>query len=260
LRSTDYLGRLFSLEGRHAFITGASRGLGFAFAEALAGAGARVTIGGRKADELKAAGDRLRTESHAVVESIIDVTDTQSVDAAIAAAETNTGPIDILVNNAGIQRRAPLETFSDADWDALMATNLDGVFKVSRAAVKGMIARRKGVIINVSSVQSVLARPSIAPYAATKGAITMLTKSMAGEWGQHGVRVNAIAPGYFKTELNAALVADETFSSWLTGRTPMRRWGDVEELAGAAVFLASDAASFVTGQTLLVDGGITSVL
>ncbi|MEW6629288.1 MAG: glucose 1-dehydrogenase [Pseudomonadota bacterium] len=260
MRSTDYLGRLFSLEGRHAFITGASRGLGFAFAEALAGAGARVTIGGRKADELKAAGDRLRTESHAVVESIIDVTDTQSVDAAIAAAETNTGPIDILVNNAGIQRRAPLETFSDADWDALMATNLDGVFKVSRAAVKGMIARRKGVIINVSSVQSVLARPSIAPYAATKGAITMLTKSMAGEWGQHGVRVNAIAPGYFKTELNAALVADETFSSWLTGRTPMRRWGDVEELAGAAVFLASDAASFVTGQTLLVDGGITSVL
>ncbi|MDX8494497.1 glucose 1-dehydrogenase [Mesorhizobium sp. VK22B] len=260
MRSTDYLGRLFSLEGRHAFITGASRGLGFAFAEALAGAGARVTLGGRKAEELKAAGDRLRAEGYSIAESVIDVTDTQSVDGAIAAAEAGTGPIDILVNNAGIQRRAPLETFSDADWDALMATNLDGVFKVSRAAVKGMIARRKGVIINVSSVQSVLARPSIAPYAASKGAITMLTKSMAGEWGQHGVRVNAIAPGYFKTELNAALVADETFSGWLTGRTPMRRWGDVEELAGAVVFLASDAASFVTGQTLLVDGGITSVL
>ncbi|MBZ9761072.1 glucose 1-dehydrogenase [Mesorhizobium sp. CA8] len=260
MRSTDYLGRLFGLEGRHAFVTGASRGLGLAFAEALAAAGARVTIGGRKADELKAAGDRLRADGYTVAEAEIDVTDTQSVDAAIAASEAGTGPIDILVNNAGIQRRAPLETVSDADWDALMATNLDGVFKVSRAAVKGMISRCRGVIINVSSVQSVLARPSIAPYAASKGAITMLTKSMAGEWGQHGVRVNAIAPGYFKTELNSALVADEKFSTWLTGRTPMRRWGAVEELAGAAVFLASDAASFVTGQTLLVDGGITSVL
>ncbi|AGB47165.1 glucose 1-dehydrogenase [Mesorhizobium sp. CO1-1-7] len=260
MHSTDYLGQLFGLEGKHAFITGASRGLGLAFAEALASAGARVTIGGRKADDLKAAADKLRTAGHSITEAVIDVTDTQSVDQAIAAAETGTAPIDILVNNAGIQRRAPLETFSDADWDALMATNLDGVFKVSRAVVKGMIARQRGSIINVSSVQSVLARPSIAPYAASKGAITMLTKSMAGEWGQHGVRINAIAPGYFKTELNAALVADETFSAWLTGRTPMRRWGEVRELAGAAVFLASDAASFVNGQTLLVDGGITSVL
>ncbi|MBZ9694665.1 MULTISPECIES: glucose 1-dehydrogenase [unclassified Mesorhizobium] len=260
MHSTDYLGQLFGLEGKHAFITGASRGLGLAFAEALASAGARVTIGGRKADDLKAAADKLRAAGHSITEAVIDVTDTQSVDQAIAAAETGTAPIDILVNNAGIQRRAPLETFSDADWDALMATNLDGVFKVSRAVVKGMIARQRGSIINVSSVQSVLARPSIAPYAASKGAITMLTKSMAGEWGQHGVRINAIAPGYCKTELNAALVADETFSAWLTGRTPMRRWGEVRELAGAAVFLASDAASFVNGQTLLVDGGITSVL
>ncbi|RWC77488.1 glucose 1-dehydrogenase [Mesorhizobium sp. M8A.F.Ca.ET.208.01.1.1] len=260
MHSTDYLGRLFGLEGKHAFITGASRGLGLAFAEALASAGARVTIGGRKAGDLKVAADRLRAAGHSIAEAVIDVTDTQSVDKAVAAAETGTGPIDILVNNAGIQRRAPLESFSDADWDALMATNLDGVFKVSRAVVKGMIARQRGAIINVSSVQSVLARPSIAPYAASKGAITMLTKSMAGEWGQHGVRVNAIAPGYFRTELNAALVADEKFSGWLTGRTPMRRWGEVQELAGAAVFLASDAASFVSGQTLLVDGGITSVL
>src|SRR4051812_20968682 len=160
-----------------------------AWAEALASAGARVTIGGRKADDLKAAADKLRAAGHSITEAVIDVTDTQSVDLAIAAAETGTAPIDILVNNAGIQRRAPLETFSDADWDALMATNLDGAFKVSRAVVKGMIARQRGSIINVSSVQSVLARPSIAPYAASKGAITMLTKSMAGEWGQYGVRV-----------------------------------------------------------------------
>ena len=141
-----------------------------------------------------------------------------------------------------------------------MSTNVDGVFRTSRAVVKGMIARGKGAIINVSSVQSLLARPSIGPYAASKGAVGMLTKSMAGEWGQYGVRVNALAPGYFSTDLNAALTANADFSEWLAGRTPMRRWGEVKELAGALVFLASDAASFVTGQTLFVDGGITSVL
>jgi gluconate 5-dehydrogenase len=260
LHSTDYLTALFSLEGKRAFVTGASRGLGLAFAEALARAGAHIILGGRKQPELELAGDRLRAAGHAVSQVIIDVTDTASVNEAVKTAESNVGPIDILVNNAGIQRRAPLENFTDADWDELMATNLDGVFKVSRAAVKGMIERRRGVIINVSSVQSALARPSIAPYAASKGAITMLTKSMAGEWGQHNVRVNAIAPGYFKTELNAALVGDHKFSEWLKGRTPMRRWGEVHELAGAVLFLASDAASFVTGQTLLADGGITSVL
>ncbi len=260
MRSTDYLAALFGLAGKRAFVTGASRGLGLAIAEALASAGAHVILGGRRLPELLLAGDNLRAAGHAASQVVIDVADTASVDAAIRAAESDIGPIDILVNNAGIQRRAPLESFTDADWDELMATNLDGVFKVSRAAVKGMIERRRGVIINVSSVQSVLARPSIAPYAASKGAITMLTKSMAGEWGQHKVRVNAVAPGYFKTELNSALVGDPKFSEWLTARTPMRRWGEVHELAGAVVFLASDAASFVTGQTLLVDGGITSVL
>jgi gluconate 5-dehydrogenase len=260
LPSTDYLTSLFNLEGKRAFITGASRGLGLAFAEAFAKAGASVILAGRKQKELELAGDSLRASGHAVSQVIIDVTDTASVNEAIRTAESDIGPIDILVNNAGIQRRAPLEDFTDADWNELMATNLDGVFKVSRAAVKGMIERRQGAIINVSSVQSALARPSIAPYAASKGAITMLTKSMAGEWGQHNVRVNAIAPGYFKTELNSALVADQKFSEWLTGRTPMRRWGEVHELAGVALFLASEAASFVTGQTFFVDGGITSVL
>jgi gluconate 5-dehydrogenase len=260
LRSTDYLTSLFNLEGRRAFVTGASRGLGLAFAEAFAKAGASVILAGRKQKELELAGDGLRASGHAVSHVVIDVTDTDSVNEAIKTAESDIGPIDILVNNAGIQRRAPLEDFTDADWNELMATNLDGVFKVSRAAVRGMIERRRGVIINVSSVQSALARPSIAPYAASKGAITMLTKSMAGEWGQHNIRVNAIAPGYFKTELNSALVADQKFSEWLTGRTPMRRWGEVHELAGAALFLASEAASFVTGQTFFVDGGITSVL
>jgi len=260
LHSSDYLTALFGLDGQCALVTGASRGLGLAFAEALASAGAHVVLGGRKQDELERARNRLRDAGHSVSQVILDVTDTKSVDEAVRSVEADVGPIDILVNNAGIQRRAPLESFSDADWDELMATNLNGVFKVSRATVKGMIERRKGTIINVSSVQSVLARPSIAPYAASKGAITMLTKSMAGEWGRYGIRVNAIAPGYFKTELNSALVADQQFSEWLVGRTPLRCWGEVQELAGAAVFLASDAASFVSGQTLLVDGGITSVL
>jgi gluconate 5-dehydrogenase len=260
LRSTDYLSGLFNFEGKRAFITGASRGLGLAFGEAFARAGASVILAGRNRKELERAGDSLRASGYSVSQVVIDVTDTASVNEAVKTAESEIGPIDILVNNAGIQRRAPLENFTDADWNELMATNLDGVFKVSRAAVKGMIERRQGVIINVSSVQSALARPSIAPYAASKGAITMLTKSMAGEWGQYNIRVNAIAPGYFKTELNFALVADQKFSEWLTGRTPMRRWGEVHELAGAALFLASGAATFVTGQTLFVDGGITSVL
>jgi len=256
LISRDYLSGLFSLAGKRALVTGASRGLGLAFAEALASAGAHVVLSSRNEAGLAEAAEVLRADGADVSFVALDVTDTASVEAAVSA----TGAIDILVNNAGIQHRAPLEEFTDDDWHRLMSTNLDGVFRTSRAVVRGMIARRRGTIINVSSVQSLLARPSIAPYAASKGAIGMLTKSMAGEWGQHGIRVNALAPGYFDTDLNAALVANADFSKWLEGRTPMRRWGEVKELAGALVFLASDAASFVTGQTLFVDGGITSVL
>lgn len=230
-----------------------------AWAEALASAGARVTIGGRKADDLKAAADKLRAAGHSITEAVIDVTDTQSVDLAIAAAETGTAPIDILVNNAGIQRRAPLETFSDADWDALMATNLDGAFKVSRAVVKGMIARQRGSIINVSSVQSVLARPSIAPYAASKGAITMLTKVDGRRMGPVRRARQRHRAGLFQDRAQRRAgrrrdilrLADRPNADAALGRS---------EGAGAAVFLASDAASFVSGQTLLVDGGITSVL
>ena len=247
--SRDYLNGLFNLADKRALVTGASRGLGLAFSKALASAGAHVVLAGRSEVPLLEAAEALRADGADVSHVVLDVTDTASVDSAVREA----GAIDILVNNAGIQHRGPLEQFTDDDWRRVMSTNLDGVFRTSRAVVKGMIARGKGTIINVS-------RPSIGPYAASKGAIGMLTKSMAGEWGPYDIRVNAIAPGYFNTDLNAALVADADFSKWLSGRTPMRRWGEVKELAGALVFLASDAASFVTGQTLFVDGGITSVL
>jgi gluconate 5-dehydrogenase len=182
------------------------------------------------------------------------------VTAGVAAIERDVGPLDVLVNNAGMQFRAPLEDFPVDAWDRLMATNVRSVFLVAQAVARHMIPRRRGRIVNVCSVQSELARPGIAPYTATKGAVKNLTKGMCTDWGKYGLQVNGLAPGYFKTELTAALVADETFTRWLSGRTPAGRWGDVEELVGAAVFLASDAASFVNGHILYVDGGITATL
>ena len=167
-----------------------------------------------------------------------DVTDSAQVRAAVERIEAEYGPIDVLVNNAGIQRRGALEDYPEATWRELMSANLDSVFFVSQAVARRMIARKRGRIVNIGSVQCELARPNIAPYTASKGGVKMLTKGMATDWGKHGLRVNAIAPGYFRTELNKALVEDEAFSAWLTGRTPMGRWGDVDELVGAAVFLA----------------------
>jgi gluconate 5-dehydrogenase len=182
------------------------------------------------------------------------------VDAGVEAIESTLGPIDILVNNAGMQRRAPFAEFAQADWDTLMRTNVDSLFHVGQAVARRMIPRRRGRIINICSVQSELGRPNIAPYAASKGAVKMLTKGMAIDLGPHGITVNGLGPGYFKTELTQALVADEAFTAWLTNRTPSRRWGEVHELAPAAVFLASDAAAFVNGHILYVDGGVTATL
>jgi gluconate 5-dehydrogenase len=174
--------------------------------------------------------------------------------------ESGIGAIDILVNNAGLQRRGAFADFSAEDWALLMRTNVDSLFHVGQAVARRMIPRRYGRIINVCSVQSELGRPNIAPYAATKGAVKMLTKGMAIDLGPHGITVNGLGPGYFKTELTQALVADENFSAWLIGRTPSRRWGEVDELAPAAVFLASDAAAFINGHILYVDGGVTATL
>ncbi len=251
---------LFNLAGRRALITGSSAGIGLALARGLAQAGAQVVLNGRRADVLQASAQALAQEGLAVEQQVFDVTDSKAVHAAVADIESRLGPIDILVNNAGMQRRAPLDQFDPQDWQTLMRTNLDSVFHVSQAVARHMIPRGRGKIINICSVQSELGRPGIAPYTASKGAVKMLTKGMAIDWGPHGLNVNGIGPGYFKTELNQALVADETFSRWLTGRTPSRRWGEVEELAGAAVFLASDASTFVNGHILYVDGGVTATL
>ena len=250
----------FDLSGRTALVTGSSAGIGLALAQGLAGAGAAVVLNGRRSDVLDAAAARLRDHGAVVHAMAFDVGDADAVAAAVARIEAEIGAIDILVNNAGMQKRAPLQDFSQADWQQLMRTNLDSVFIVGQAVARHMIPRGRGKIINICSVQSELGRPGIAPYTASKGAVKMLTKGMAIDWGPHGLQVNGLGPGYFKTELNQALVDNPEFSAWLIGRTPSRRWGDVEDLVGAAVFLAGDASRFVNGHILYVDGGVTATL
>jgi gluconate 5-dehydrogenase len=250
---------LFDLTGRRALVTGSSQGIGLALAEGLAAYGAAVVLNGRDPARLEAARDRLAAAGHAVATSAFDVTDPTEVAEAVARIEAE-GPIDILVNNAGQQHRAPLEDFSHDRWDALFATNVTAVFFVAQAVARHMIPRGRGRIVNIASVQSELARPGIAPYTATKGAVRNLTRGMCADWARHGLQINAIAPGYFRTPLNQALIEDPAFDAWLRARTPAGRWGEVKELVGAAVFLSSDAASFVNGHTLFVDGGITTSL
>ena len=250
----------FNLDNRLALITGSSAGIGEALAFGLCEAGAHVVINGRRKEAVDRVVTALQEAGHTAHAMPFDVTDAKQVASAIDRIEAEIGPIDILVNNAGIQRRESLEMFEEETWRELMSTNLDSVFYVAKAVANHMIPRKRGAMINICSVQSELGRPSIAPYAASKGGLKMLTKGMAIDWGQHGIRVNGLGPGYFATELNKALVADEKFSAWLCDRTPLGRWGDVKELTGAAVFLASDASSFVTGHVLYVDGGVTSRL
>jgi len=252
---------LFDLTGLTALVTGSSRGIGKVLAYGLASAGAQVVLHGRDEAALVAASAELEEAGAAGVRTVtFEVTDPDAVAAAIAALETDTGGIDILVNNAGIQRRAPFVEFSVQDWNDLVAVNLTSAFLVGQQVARGMVARGRGKIINVGSVQSQLGRPGIAPYAATKGGIAMLTKGMCADLAPHGICVNALAPGYFATELTSALVADEDFSAWVRTRTPAGRWGQVEDLVGTAVFLASRASDFVHGQIIYVDGGMTAVV
>jgi gluconate 5-dehydrogenase len=252
--------KMFDLSGRTALVTGSSAGIGYALAGGLAAAGATVVLNARNADKLETAAQQLRGVGAVVHTANFDVTSADAVTGAIDAIERDIGAIDILVNNAGIQRRAPLEDFEKAQWDELMRTNVDSVFLVGQAVARRMIPRKRGKIINVCSVQSELGRPNIAPYTASKGAVKMLTKGMAIDWGQYGIQVNGLGPGYFKTELTETLTKNEEFCSWLMARTPSRRWGDVEDLVGAAIFLASEASNFVNGHILYVDGGVTATL
>ncbi|MCL4105197.1 UNVERIFIED_CONTAM: hypothetical protein GTU68_018904 [Idotea baltica] len=251
---------LFDLTGKRALITGSSQGIGFALARGLAKAGAQLVINGRDTAKLAKAAERLEAEGADVHQLAFDATDHEGVRAAIDGFEASVGTIDILVNNAGMQHRTELQDFPADAFEKLLQTNVASVFHVGQAVARHMIARGAGKIVNIASVQSALARPGIAPYTATKGAVSNLTKGMATDWAKYGLQCNAIAPGYFDTPLNAALVQDPEFSGWLAKRTPAGRWGEVEELVGACVFLSSPAASFVNGHTLYVDGGITASL
>lgn len=248
--------QLFDLTGKRALVTGSSQGIGFALAQGLAAAGAHVVLNGRDAGKLAEAAARIPGAATLA----FDATDHDAVRSAVDGFEAEVGPIDILVNNAGMQYRTPLEDFPAEAFERLLQTNVASVFHVGQAVARHMIGRGFGKIINIASVQTALARPGIAPYTATKGAVGNLTKGMATDWAKHGLQCNAIAPGYFDTPLNAALVADPTFSAWLEKRTPAGRWGKVEELVGACIFLSSDASSFVNGHILYVDGGITASL
>ena len=250
----------FSLAGKRALVTGSSRGIGLAIATALAGAGADVVLNARDRVALGAAADSLAAGGARVRGVAFDVTNSESVNDAIDYIEGDIGPIDILVNNAGMQHRSPLEDFPEDMFERVISTNLTSVFLVGQAVARKMIPRGRGKIINICSLAVNAARATIAPYGASKAAVANLTRGMATEWAKHGINANAIAPGYFKTELNTALVANPEFNAWVEKRTPMGRWGDVAELGGAAIFLASDAASFVNGHILYVDGAFMATM
>lgn len=252
---------LFDIEGRLALVTGSTRGLGRSLALGLARAGAHVIVHGRDEAAAAATASDVAGFSGTPAASVaFDVTDAAAAEAGIARVIEDFGVPDILVNNAGMQRRAPFAEFSVSDWDDIIAANLSGVFYVSRFVAPAMIGRGSGKIVNIASVQSLLARQTIAPYSASKGGVSQLTKGMAADLARHGIQVNALSPGYFATEMNRDLVEDQAFTGWLVQRTPAQRWGDFSELDGPLRFLVSDASSFVSGQNIFVDGGMTAVV
>jgi len=241
-------------------ITGSSRGLGLVLARGLAQAGAKIVLNGRTRATLDHAVTHLRGEGFEAVECPFDVRERDLIEAQVRSIEHDVGPIDILVNSAGVQKRAPAVDIDEAVWREVLDINLTGVFLVSQVVGRLMVARKRGKIINLCSVLSEAGRPTIAPYTASKGGVKMLTKALAVEWAQFNVQVNGIGPGYFATEMNQALIESPEFDRWLKARTPAGRWGRPEELIGAAVFLSSDASSFITGQIIYVDGGMLAAL
>ena len=251
--------KLFHLEDQRILITGSNGGIGLEIARGLAQHGANVILNGRDSDKLETAAERLRTDGHSVETSRFDVTDENEVNTAIADLEAQ-GPIAALINNAGIQRRVRLESVTLEVWNEVLLTNLTSAMLVSRAVAPGMIARKRGKIVNICSLMSDLGRTTTGPYTAAKGGLKMLTRAMCADWAKDNLQVNAIGPGYFATEMTAPLVNDETFNAWVCSRTPAGRWGNPEELIGAAVFLCSSASNFVNGQIIYVDGGMLAVL
>jgi gluconate 5-dehydrogenase len=252
--------KLFDLTGRTALVTGSSRGLGRAMAEGLAAAGAAIVLNGSDEGRLADAVAEMSAAGHRVSASRFDVTDEDAVNAAFNALDDANIAIDILVNNAGIQFRRPMLELDTADWRRVLDTNLTSAFVIGREAARRMARRGSGKIINIGSLTSELARATVAPYTVAKGGIKMLTKAMAAEWTELGIQANAIGPGYMTTDMNQALIDNPTFDAWVKGRTPARRWGRPDELAGTCVYLASAASDYVSGQIIYVDGGMISVL
>jgi gluconate 5-dehydrogenase len=247
---------LFDLSGRVALVTGATSGIGLALARGLAEAGATVVVNGRDQGRVEQTVRALGADGRAAHGAVFDVTVPEEIEREVARIEAEIGPLDILVNNAGIQRRGPLLDVDPAVWDEVIRTNLTGVFLVGQAVARRMVARRRGKIVNIASLASEVARKTIGPYVAAKGAVKQLTRAMCVEWAGANVQVNAIGPGYFATPLNTVLQNDPAFNTWVTARTPAGRWGEPKELVGAAVFLSSAASDFVNGQVIYVDGGL----
>ncbi len=241
---------MFDISGRRALVTGGASGLGLAMAEALAAAGADLLLVGRSETRLQEAASRIERASFAVC----DMLDRE----AIIRLAGKAGRIALLVNNAGIQQRAPFTGFPDEGWDTMIGTHLTAPFLLARALAPQMIERRSGKIINTLSLMAELGRATIVPYTAAKGGLRMLTRGLAVELGPHNIQVNGIAPGYFSTPMNRALTEDPAFDRWVRERTPAARWGVPAEVGGAAVFLASAASNFVSGQVLFVDGGFSA--
>lgn len=254
----SFLEKKFSLNGKTALVTGSTRGIGFALAAGLAQAGANIVLNGRNKDRLVEAQEKLNKLGINAELLIGDVSNAGEIAQAIDRFEAENTAIDILVNNAGIQHRSPIVDFATEDFDRVMSTNTHAMFYTSQAVGKHMIKRKSGKIINIASVMTVIARENVSAYTTSKAAVGGLTRALATEWAQHGVNINAIGPGYISTELTQPLFDDKAFSAWLMQTTPQKRWGEVDDLVGAAVFLSSPAADFINGQIIYVDGGMTS--
>jgi len=250
--------KLFDLNGKIALITGSSRGLGFTIAEGLGKAGATIVANGVNEQRLNEAVKTLSKKGIKAHGYAFDVTRPEQIKQKVQEIEEEVGAIDILVNNAGIQIRAAIEDFDEDDWRRIVDVNLTGTFLVSKCVVKSMIKRKSGKIINICSIQSELARPTTAAYAASKGGVKMLTKAMATEWGKYNIQVNGLGPGYIITDITKPLVQDKDFNSWVCSRTPANRWGSPGDLVGGAIFLASKASDYVNGHILYIDGGMLS--